>query len=178
MNRLFLTISVRFLFILSIFWQFPNALFAQTNPENPFEYKIVKSISLPGDEKWDYLAVNERYNRLFIAHTSQVQVVDLKKDSLIATIPNLQGVHGIAFAEDLDLGFTSNGKSSTVTVFDLKTLQVPTPMIDYYQRISSPLERALYIIYLYCSARVELEQSVRKYIYQYISRSKYIYLYL
>ena len=124
MNRLFLTISVRFLFILSIFWQFPNALFAQTNPENPFEYKIVKSISLPGDEKWDYLAVNERYNRLFIAHTSQVQVVDLKKDSLIATIPNLQGVHGIAFAEDLDLGFTSNGKSSTVTVFDLKTLQV------------------------------------------------------
>jgi YVTN family beta-propeller protein len=40
------------------------------------------------------------------------------------------GVHGIAVAHDLGRGFTSNGQSSNVTIFDLKTLKaigdVPT----------------------------------------------------
>jgi hypothetical protein len=31
-------------------------------------------------------------------------------------------VHGIALAQELGKGFTSNGRDSTVTVFDLRTL--------------------------------------------------------
>ena len=110
--------------LVCVFSSFLTTASAQEGTPNPFEYKIVKSIPLPGDEKWDYLAVNERLNRLFIAHGSQVQVLDLKKDSLVGTIPNLKGAHGVAFADDINLGFISNGLSSTVTVFDLKTLQV------------------------------------------------------
>ena len=37
-------------------------------------------------------------------------------------VQNLSGVHGIAIAHDLGRGFISNGKTSTVTIFDLKTL--------------------------------------------------------
>jgi DNA-binding beta-propeller fold protein YncE len=40
---------------------------------------------------------------------------------VIADIPNTPGVHGIAIASALGKGFTSNGRDSTVTVFDLKT---------------------------------------------------------
>lgn len=39
----------------------------------------------------------------------------------LARIPGTEGVHGVAFAPELGRGFTSNGRTSIVTVFDLKT---------------------------------------------------------
>src|SRR5437660_3763882 len=50
-------------------------------------------------------------------------VVDPAKGSVISEIPNTPGIHGIALAQDLNKGFTSNGRENTVTVFDLKTLK-------------------------------------------------------
>jgi DNA-binding beta-propeller fold protein YncE len=50
-------------------------------------------------------------------------VVDCAKDSLIGEIPNTNGVHGIAVASFAGKGFTSNGRDSSVTVFDLQTLK-------------------------------------------------------
>ena len=43
--------------------------------------------------------------------------------TIAGQIPNTLGVHGIAIAPELGRGFTSNGQSSTVTMFDLKTLK-------------------------------------------------------
>jgi YVTN family beta-propeller protein len=50
----------------------------------------------------------------------------LDADSLesVGDIPNTSGVHGIAIAPDVGRGFTSNGRTNTVTIFDLKTLKV------------------------------------------------------
>jgi YVTN family beta-propeller protein len=50
-------------------------------------------------------------------------VVDPYKGSVVGDIPDTTGVHGIALAQDLGKGFTSNGRDNTVTVFDLKTLK-------------------------------------------------------
>src|SRR5437660_9994497 len=50
-------------------------------------------------------------------------VVDPAKGSVISEIPNTPGIHGIALAQDLNKGFTSNGRENSVTVFDLKTLK-------------------------------------------------------
>ena len=88
------------------------------------EFRIIKTIKVPGDDKWDFLAVDEKYQHLFISHETRVQILDLKNDSLIGEIPNTPGVHGIAFAYDLDRGFTSNGDANSVTMFSLKTFQV------------------------------------------------------
>jgi DNA-binding beta-propeller fold protein YncE len=49
-------------------------------------------------------------------------VVDIDSGRAVGQVQNLSGVHGIAVAGDLGRGFISNGKSSTVTIFDLKTL--------------------------------------------------------
>ena len=46
--------------------------------------------------------------------------------SLIGTIPDTKGVHGIALARDLNKGFISNGKDTSVTIFDLTTLATIT----------------------------------------------------
>jgi DNA-binding beta-propeller fold protein YncE len=42
----------------------------------------------------------------------------------VGDIPNTQGVHGIALAQERGRGFTSNGRANTVTIFDLKSLKV------------------------------------------------------
>jgi YVTN family beta-propeller protein len=42
----------------------------------------------------------------------------------VGTIPGTNGVHGIAIADELGKGFTSDGGDNDVTVFDLKTLKV------------------------------------------------------
>ena len=41
----------------------------------------------------------------------------------LGDIPNTQGVHGIALAQDLNRGFTSNGRANTVTIFELSNLK-------------------------------------------------------
>jgi DNA-binding beta-propeller fold protein YncE len=85
-------------------------------------YHVVKRISLPGEGGWDYLTVDTAAHRLYVSRGTHVAVVDLDKDSIVGDIPNTLGVHGIALIRDLGRGFTSNGRDSTVTVFDLKTL--------------------------------------------------------
>jgi DNA-binding beta-propeller fold protein YncE len=50
-------------------------------------------------------------------------VIDLDTDKVVGDISNTLGVHGIAVAPELNLGFTSNGRANTSTVFDLKTLK-------------------------------------------------------
>ncbi len=107
-----------------LFVLFLVVLFCQANlfPQSS-GYKIVKTIPIGGETRWDYLAVDKTYNRLFVSHSSSVAVIDLKTDSLIYEIKNLNGVHGIAFAPEINKGFISNGRSNSVTVFDLKTLK-------------------------------------------------------
>jgi YVTN family beta-propeller protein len=85
-------------------------------------YHLLRTIPVGGTGGWDYLTVDEAGQRLFVSHETQVEVIDLASNSVKATIANTPGVHGIALAEDTGHGFISNGQSSTVTVFDLKTL--------------------------------------------------------
>lgn len=93
-------------------------VFAQINPSN---YKIVNKIHLEGDTGWDYLAADDVSGHLFVSHGTMVQVVDMAKGVLVATIPGTNGVHGIAIAQSLNKGYISCGRDSSVTVFDLKT---------------------------------------------------------
>lgn len=99
-------------------------LFQMISPAQTLKYKIVKTIPVGGETRWDLLAVDETYNRLFVSHSSSVEVLNISTDSLIDKIKNLEGVHDIAFAPKLNKGFISNGRDSSVTVFNLKTLKI------------------------------------------------------
>ncbi len=87
------------------------------------DYQIMKKIPIPGQGSWDYLAVDEAARRLYVSHGTQVEVLDVDSGTVVGNIPNTPGVHGIAIAPELGRGFVSNGQSSTVTIFDLKTLK-------------------------------------------------------
>ena len=87
-------------------------------------YKIINQIHLEGDGGWDYLSVDEPAGRLYVSHGTMALVVDLKTGKQVGKIPDTNGIHGIAAVSSLNKGFTSNGRDSSVTVFDLKTLAV------------------------------------------------------
>ncbi len=50
------------------------------------------------------------------------QVVSETDGRLLGTIPETKGVHGIAIASDLNKAYISNGRDSSVTIIDLKSL--------------------------------------------------------
>jgi len=87
-------------------------------------YHVVKRVQVGGDGGWDYLTPDPASHRLYLSRGTHVMVFDTDKDTVIADIPNTPGVHGVALAHDLNRGFTSNGRDSTVTIFDLGTFAV------------------------------------------------------
>jgi DNA-binding beta-propeller fold protein YncE len=87
-------------------------------------YRVLHRTVTGGEGGWDYLTVDGPGHRVFVSRGTHVVVVDLRRDSVAGEIPNTPGVHGIALAPELGKGFTSNGRDSTVTVFDLRTLAV------------------------------------------------------
>src|SRR5579864_5572197 len=90
---------------------------------SPAHYQPKQKFIIGGDGGWDYLTYDSEGKRLFIYRATRVQVVNPEKGTVITEIPNTPGVHGIALAQDLGKGFTSNGRENSVTVFDLKTLK-------------------------------------------------------
>ena len=87
------------------------------------EYRIIDTIKIGGDGGWDYLTVDTAMNRLYVSHGTKVEVIDLVKKTVIGKIPNTNGVHGIALVPEFNKGFTSNGRDSSVTIFDLQSLK-------------------------------------------------------
>jgi YVTN family beta-propeller protein len=73
-----------------------------------------------GDGGWDYLTF--RAPHLFISRGTRVDIFDPRRGTVVSSIPNTPGVHGIALAPDMNLGFSSNGQGDSVTTFNLATL--------------------------------------------------------
>src|ERR1700722_637047 len=90
----------------------------------PPAYKVITKIKLGGATRWDYAYLDSTNHRLYVSHATQTEVIDTTTDKLVGTIPDTKGVHGIAIANDLGKGFTSDGGDNDVTVFDIKTLKV------------------------------------------------------
>jgi DNA-binding beta-propeller fold protein YncE len=88
------------------------------------DYHLLKKVVLGGEGFWDYLICDSDARRVYISRGTHVMVVDADTYAVVGDIPGTDGVHGIALAPEFGRGFTSNGRSNTVTIFDLKTLKV------------------------------------------------------
>lgn len=85
-------------------------------------YHVVKRLRVGGEGGWDYLTADTVRHRLFVSRGTHVMVIDTDRDSVVGDIANTAGVHGVALAPELGRGFTSNGRDSSVTIFDYATL--------------------------------------------------------
>src|SRR3954469_2882789 len=88
------------------------------------DLRVIKTYKLGGAGGWDYLTVDPESHHLFISRSTQVIVIDTESGKPVGDIPDTPGVHGIALANDLGRGFTSNGREGTVSIFDLKTFKL------------------------------------------------------
>lgn len=111
----------RSLFICLLLLFSITAFHAQTKSESG--YHLIKQVKLGGEGGWDYLTLDQKARRLYISRSTHVMVLDAETGAVVGDIPDTAGVHGIAIVSDLNKGFTSNGRDSSVTVFDLKTLK-------------------------------------------------------
>jgi hypothetical protein len=92
-------------------------------------YHVSDQYKIGGEGTWDYISIDSAARRIYVSHTSQVEVLDADTGRSIGVIPNTPGVHGTAIASDLQRGFISNGGDSSVTIFEtphLKTVKKVT----------------------------------------------------
>ena len=91
---------------------------------NGQNYNISQRIHLEGDGGWDYLNADDATGMLYVSHGKMVNVVDMSTGKSVATITDVNGVHGIAIAAEFNKGFISNGPDSNVTVFSTKDYSI------------------------------------------------------
>ncbi|MEO6004013.1 MAG: YncE family protein [Opitutus sp.] len=86
-------------------------------------YERLAEIPISGEGGWDYLSVQPDLHRLYVAHATKVVIIDTRTDTVLGDIADTPGVHGIAVAPGLGLGFTSNGRENKVGIVNLATLE-------------------------------------------------------
>ena len=91
------------------------------HPVEPTRYAIHASYPLPGPTHWDLLATDPAHGHVFLTRGDRVQVMNAS-GHLVGTIAGTAGAHGVVVVPELGRGFVTNGKSNSVTEFNLKTL--------------------------------------------------------
>jgi DNA-binding beta-propeller fold protein YncE len=102
----------------------PPAGNAGAAASSPARYHLLRKLPVGGEGGWDYLTLDSAARRLYVSRGTRVLVLDVDSGTTVGEIPGTQGVHGVALAPDVHRGFTSNGRSSSVTIFDMSTLAV------------------------------------------------------
>lgn len=85
--------------------------------------KMTKKYPVPGDGGFDYVVFDDSSNRLYVSHGTKVDVLDANSGKELGTVEGTAGVHGVAIVPELHRGFSTNGGSSTVSVFDTNTFK-------------------------------------------------------
>ena len=108
---------------------FVTELSAQTDAGSSSKsgYHLLKKLEVGGEGGWDYLILDNASKRLFIARSTHADVVDAESGKKLGEVSGTNGIHGIALDEN-GFGYASNGRDSSVTVFDLKTLKEVTKL--------------------------------------------------
>src|ERR1700687_2485928 len=98
-------------------------------------YQLIKSVPLgaaPGDaEYFDYVTVDPVGRRIYVAHGTEVKVLDADNFSVLGSITGLKRCHGVALVPELNKGFITDGDAAKVVVFDIKTLKVTGEIKTY-----------------------------------------------
>jgi len=99
---------------------------AHAAPQNS-GYRVLRSMHLGGEGGWDYVTVDSDAKRIYIPREKHVMVLDEETGKLIADIPGMNDIHGVAVVPEFNRGFVTGNKSETegtIYIFDLKTLKI------------------------------------------------------
>ena len=118
--------GVQHLLLFFIICLFLNGAYAQpkvTPAESKGGYHLIRKLEVGGEGGWDYIYADGPSRQLYVSRSFHVMVINIDSGKVVGDIPETKGVHGVAIAHEFGKGFTSNGRDSSVTIFDLKTLK-------------------------------------------------------
>jgi DNA-binding beta-propeller fold protein YncE len=118
MRQLWLLIGV-----LAVLAPLPNAN-AQARAAGPLAYRIVNTVFLGSPEEWDYVYYDATTRRVFVAHGTEITVVDGDSGALLGRVPGFVGAHGLVTIPERGLGYAVSRDAHAVNSFDLKSLEV------------------------------------------------------
>lgn len=120
---MFSTDAIAALMILgSTILVFPNEPMDQNSNKGP--YKVTGIFHVGGSGRYDYITVDADNKLLYVPRTTHTMVVSEVDGKTINDIPGQAGNHGVAIVQNAGRGFISDGRDSSVTVFDSKTQAV------------------------------------------------------
>lgn len=90
-------------------------------PDGP--YKVVNTLQLGGEGRWDYLSIDPATHLLYVPRGDHAMVVDATNGKVVGNVAGLNGAHGVAIISAVGHGFATSGRDSQVIVFDLKTFE-------------------------------------------------------
>ena len=101
---------------------------AQPTPIVGRTLRQVGTIDLPGPpgRRFDYLTTDDEGRQLFSAHLAAglLYVIDFRSNAVVATVPDVPGVEGVAYIAEGRKVYTSNWYENKIGVVDLGQMKV------------------------------------------------------
>jgi hypothetical protein len=70
-------------------------------------YHVIKQTVLGGEGNWDYVTVDPDAHRIYVPRGTHVQVLDESTQKVVADIPGMRGIHGVAIVQKANRGFVT-----------------------------------------------------------------------
>jgi YVTN family beta-propeller protein len=90
----------------------------------PQDYKIGKVVALGAPDRWDYVVLDPRGARAYVAHGDRVTAVDTASGTVAGTIMVGGATHGALVLPGETKGYVDDGKAGTVLAFDPSTFKI------------------------------------------------------
>ena len=87
-------------------------------------YRAAGTVALGAPDRWDYVVADAVTGRVYVAHGSEVAVVDGRAAVVVGKVEGITGgSHGTAVSAATHQGYTDDGRSGQAIVFDLATFK-------------------------------------------------------
>ena len=87
-------------------------------------YTITRTVPLGAPDGWDYLYYEPQSHRVYVAHGTQITVVDGRSGALLGSVTGIDGVNGVVALPQLHKGYTDSRGKKAAVAFDLTALKV------------------------------------------------------
>jgi DNA-binding beta-propeller fold protein YncE len=98
-------------------------------------YHLIKTVQIGasqgGGEYFDYITVEAVQRRIYIAHGTEVKVLNADDLSVVGAVVGFKRCHGVVVLRELGKGFVTDGDAGNIAVFDINSLKV-THLIKTY----------------------------------------------
>jgi DNA-binding beta-propeller fold protein YncE len=87
-------------------------------------YRIVNTVFLGSPEQWDSVYYDAMTGHVFIAHGTEITVVDGDSGAMLGRVAGFAGAHGLVTIPERGLGYAVSRDAHALEAFDLKSLEI------------------------------------------------------